>query len=250
MSTKQKVRLPPPTNEELQVQQTVIAAADAQLGVIEQQAALQQKLFEQIPGLFADVGDAADAVEAFEEQGISEQERALLDEAVSNALGLGEADISRFRDEGLFAIRDTLAPGRGLRPDDSPVLNEAANVVREGQIQQGQLVRALRGTAATAEFDRSFDRDQFRAQLQQNAFNNRLGLAGGASSIGLGLNPNVNIPSSLAVIQRPRLAQTSTTVSGAQPISSLLSSTGSFLTGLGDLRTAFGGTGSGGGGTG
>lgn len=203
-SGRSSTKLPPPTEEEQAVTEALVDAVSSQLGAIQQQVEVQRQLFESFPNLFTQAEQAAEATSAIPE--ITDEERRLVEEQVQEQLELGETDITRFRDEGLRQIRDVLAPSRGLFTEDSPILNAAADVVQEAQIQQGQLGRSLRSQG----IDRLFDRQLLRAELAQNAFRNRLNLAGSAGSIGLGLNPNVNIPQALGVLQQPRLAQATT----------------------------------------
>ena len=136
----------------------------------------------------------------------------LIEEIRSTQLATGESDISRFRDEGLEALREELAPALGLRSTDTPILDRGARVAEEATRQQGQLERGLATTAAGARLNfpiaaGAFEANrigfqqqlnlatsEFQAQLRQQAFNNRLnlgrsigGVIGQTASGGLGL---------------------------------------------------------------
>ncbi len=162
--------------------------------------------------------------------GASEEELRLIGEATEQAIGAGESDISEFRRLGLQQIREELAPASGLRPTDTPIVERGLQLGREAQRQQGQLVRNLRGAQAQAQLNFPLAQQQFaqaqafgaqqlgqaaiqfQTSLRQQAFQNQLRLAGGASATGataLG-----GISQGLGIAQLPRLAQGTTTLSG------------------------------------
>jgi hypothetical protein len=214
---------------------TSVELAEEQLAQVQRQAELSKFLFDNAPEYFRQVEESGALDEASFQDRINEI-RGNVSTYAENALRLGEADINRQSQLGLESVRDVLAPERGLRPGDSPILGLGSDIVREGQFQQGQLVRAVRGQEALqlANFDQAAT--EFQANLQQQAFNNRLALAGGASELGIGLNPNFDVTGALSVHQQPRLVQTK--IRGKQGNASL---TGEY---------GFGGGAGGGGGTG
>ena len=217
-----EVRLPPPTEEERQLQKLSVKLADEQLSAAERQSELADFLFENMPELFESLrGSGAldedalgEELEALRTGSATTEQKQLISDAVSHALELGESDINRFMQSGLERVRDVLAPERGLRPGDSPIMGLGSDITEEGQRMQGQLVNQLRGyeadTLLNMPFERGLATTQLQAQLQQEAFNNRLRLTGATGSLGLGMNPNFNVPQALSVIQAPRLAMKET----------------------------------------
>lgn len=206
---KSRTRLKHPPQEEQRITNATVALAEEQLAAVRRQSELAQYLFDNAPEYFDEVAKSG-ALDEDDFVNRIDQIRANIGTASENALRLGEADINRNTQLGLEGLRDTLAPDRGLRPGDSPILGLGSDIVREGMFQQGQLVRSIRGQEASqlADFDQAAT--QFQADLKQNAFANRLALAGGATELGIGLNPNFNVPAALAIIQQPRLASAKT----------------------------------------
>ena len=133
------------------------------------------------------------------------EEIALINAATEQALAAGETDINRFLKFGLEQLREELAPQLGLRPGDTPILDRGSRVAAEAARQQGQLVSSLRGQQFASQLNFPLQRTavlggltggqqdlqeqvrQFQAQLKQGAFINRLQLAGGRATAGLGL---------------------------------------------------------------
>ncbi|MES0339847.1 MAG: hypothetical protein ABUK15_07310 [Anaerolineales bacterium] len=129
----------------------------------------------------------------------------LINSATEQAIAAGETDINRFLKFGLEQLRDELAPQLGLRPGDTPILDRGSRVAGEAARQQGQLVSSLRGQQFQSQLNFPLQRTQvlgglvggqqdmqeqirqFQAQLKQGAFINRLQLAGGKATAGLGL---------------------------------------------------------------
>lgn len=134
------------------------------------------------------------------------REAELINQAVEAALRSGETDISRFQSQSTEQLREELAPQLGLRPGDTPILDRGARIAAESNLQQGQLVRGLRGQQAQSLLNFPLARTEvlgglaqfqsaLQSQLQQSAFTNRLQLAGARSTAGLGLagvsTPNI-----------------------------------------------------------
>ncbi len=231
--SRDRPTLPPAPTEELSGISATIAAIESQLVNLQQNAELKQQLFDQFPDLFGSTIAAGEL--AGERLGPTQEDRDLINAQINQQLAFGEADINRARDQGLQNNRDVLAPGRGLRPGDSPILNEASGVVEAAQFQQGQLVRGLRSTFA----DQLFAREQFTQVLRQNAFQNRLGLSTTAGNFGLELSPNLNIAGALSTLQAPRLAENQVGATGST--GSAPSSFGSIAGGINSLANAVGG---------
>ena len=143
--SRARTKLPPPTEEEQNIIDAVVASAEQEIDAINRQSEIQEFLLDRAPEFFegireaiAEAPTAADATRMFED-------------AANAAIRAGEADIERFTQLGLEQIRDTLAPSRGLRPEDSPILGFGNEVLREGQFQQGQRVRGVRSAQATSQ---------------------------------------------------------------------------------------------------
>ena len=134
-----------------------------------------------------------------------------INSAAEGALGAGLADIRSFRDEGLQSLRNELAPARGLRPGDTPIVDRGGRIVAESNRAADVLSGNIRAQAAQQQLQFPLERraadlaglglqgqfatgqQQFLTALQQQAFQNRLGLAGqlgtsGLNLAGLGLN--------------------------------------------------------------
>jgi hypothetical protein len=217
--SKVKISLPEASEEEKTVTDVAVRLAEEQLAFAERQAEIADYLFENMPELFEaagaagalDEGALAEDLEALRAGTATPEQRDLISRTVENALKLGRSDIDRFTQEGLERVRDVLAPERGLRPGDSPILGLGSDIMEEGQRQYGNLVSSLRGFEAerllNLPYERGFPITQLQAELAQNAFTNRLNLAGATGSLGLGMNPSFNVPQALSVIQQPRLEQ-------------------------------------------
>lgn len=121
----------------------------------------------------------------------------------------GLSDLGRFRDEGLNQARINSA-NRGLRPSDTPIQNNFADIQNEANrnaqnfvsgVRQQQFLQNLNFPLAAqgvrlgqfnAGLDASFRRRQLEETLAQAAQQQRLGLAGGAQQGGLGLIGSFN----------------------------------------------------------
>lgn len=120
------------------------------------------------------------------------------------AISQGLSDLGRFRDEGLNRARLESA-NRGLRPSDTPIQNDFANIQQEANrsaenfvsgIRQQQFNQNLNFPLAAqglrlgqfgAATDNSFRRRALEEELARLAEQQRVGIAGGAQSGGLGL---------------------------------------------------------------
>lgn len=74
-----------------------------------------------------------------------EQIREALNQQANLAIESGTADIESSIGRLGRQLRLNLAPQRGLRPGDSPILDRGGEIVRTGVEQSAQLVRAIRG---------------------------------------------------------------------------------------------------------
>lgn len=200
-----------------------VKLADIQIAEIGRQRKAQAETFGQAEDAAGQVdefiagqqglGDEAQRIQLEQLQAGGEatpRETELINQAIEQALRSGEADISRFQSQSTEQLREELAPQLGLRPGDTPILDRGSRIAAESNLQQGQLVRGLRGQQAQSLLNFPLARTQviggqagalaqfqsaLQSQLQQSAFTNRLQLAGARSTAGLGLagvsTPNI-----------------------------------------------------------
>lgn len=185
-------------------QRTAFEGAEEQAGIVESEAARQTARSRELEPVQDELlGLQLERIRAGGQA--TPEEVDLINQAVEQALAAGETDIERFRSQGLESLREELAPQLGLRPGDTPILDRGGRIVAESQLQQGQLVRGLRGQQAQSLLNFPLQRasvlggltggqqelteniQRFQSQLQQSAFTNRLQLAGARSTAGLGL---------------------------------------------------------------
>lgn len=158
-----------------------------QLGNIESQTAFQDFLSGQARDLFSPEALAATEAKAGEAGQITPEEEALIREIEEQSLAFGESDINRYTEEGLGFLKQEIAPSRGLRFGDTPILDRGGKIVGEGVRQKAQLGRNVYGRGAKARLDYPLERQGFQEMLRENARRFRLGLAGTAGQLGLGL---------------------------------------------------------------
>lgn len=245
------------TAEQQQLIQSQLGLADFQLAELQRQQQIQAGAFGDVfPSLegfeqFAGDPESAAAIqdeltqlqlERIRSGGeATDRERDLINQATEFAIRAGNIDISRFEQEGLETLREELAPQLGLRPGDTPILDRGARVSAEALRQRGQLSAGLRGQQAQSllQFpqqrtallgDLSQNVLNFQNTLRQNAFFNRLGLAGQASTAGLGLAgvaPNVG-----AALGNVNISQTTDESLG---LGAIAGGVGGILSGLGAI---------------
>lgn len=187
--------------------------------------------------------------------GATPRELELIEEAVASASAQGAEEIAGFQERSLEQIRDVLAPSRGLRPTDRPIVARGEEIVEEGQRQFGQLQRGLAETSAKAKLDfplarsrleseigtfqqgLALQRQTFQQGLQQTALENRLRLAGFQTTGTLGLlntqPTGLGALQTLTSLQAAKLGQ-------PVPVASSGGTTGGFLSGLGSLASGLG----------
>lgn len=161
----------------------------------------------------------------------------------------GLADLARFRDEGFESIRANAA-GRGLRPTDTPILNEFGDLAARTNQSAEQLIRGIRQSQiqqelnypsiALGQISQASDllnrRRQFESSLAQRAEAGRLGLGQYVrdTTVGLGTGQPQGARS---VAIHPDQA------GGGGGLGSSLGGIGQLAGGLGSLYGAVGGTG-------
>jgi len=136
----------------------------------------------------------------------TDQQKADIASATDAALAAGTGDINTQTQRGIGMIADQLANARGLRLSDAPIGQEAALLTRAGNDQIASLTNNLRANQAGATLNYPLAvqglmsgintnasntnqaAQQFQAQLQQMAAQNRASMGGAASGLGLGLS--------------------------------------------------------------
>ncbi len=195
------------TDVELAIEDAILESA--MLAIEEQRkvAAIREQIAGQFPDIFSEAftGSAVQDPEDFGDLATATPEqKALIGNVIDNAIASGTSDINDFTQSQLRDIRDILAPSRGLRPGDSPIIDRGSLVAQQGVRQIGQLTRGLRGQGAATEltlpFQQNFATEELRGNLAQNAFTNRLQLAGFAGNA-LGLTNNLNLQEAFSSVQ-------------------------------------------------
>jgi hypothetical protein len=183
----------------------------------------------------------------------TEEEKRLISEATQSAERLGAEQIGTFQREATETLRDVLAPSRGLRPTDRPIVERAEEVGRESIRQHGRLVGELAKTQAetTLQFplqrgtilsqmgqfqqELALRKADFQTRLQQTAAENRLRLQGLRSQSTLGLLSVQPLgQSTLNTLISGRYGQ-QPVVTEQKGIADLLKAAGTFATGVGSL---------------
>lgn len=173
----------------------------------------------------------------------SDYERSLIDSAISEAIGAGSSDIDAAFTDTLGLLSQEVAPSRGMRMSDSPILDRGSKLAMEAIRQKSQLARNLRTQGAQQMLEFPLRRGEamrvssdalktFQEELRQRAFSNRAAMLGAIQSGGLGLagaggNAGGN---ALSALTQSRLAGTST--SSSNP-AGLAAGVGSLLYGAG-----------------
>ena len=135
----------------------------------------------------------------------TDEQLALIKEATDRGIESGTADIDLSTKRGIGLISDELANSRGLRLSDSPIMNEAGQLVAGSEDLKANLIRSMRANEANAALSYPLAASQvtsginlnqqslaeqtkaFQADLRQRAFQNRLAFTGQTGSSGLGL---------------------------------------------------------------
>lgn len=107
---------------------------------------------------------------------LTPEESRLIEEEASLRLESGRSDIQSFLGEGLGLLRQTLAPSRGLRPSDSPIIDRGGLLLQEAIRQQGQLGRSVGAETSRQKLQFPLQRQAFQETLRNQAFTNRLNL--------------------------------------------------------------------------
>jgi len=262
------VNIPGPTPAEQELTSLNVELARTQIDLLRQSQEQQKSAFEFLQDQFTALEEqqqaALDDPVAKELQDLqleiarrggkaSPEQLEAINTATESALAEGQSDIEKFSQSQVEDIRNILAPSRGLRPTDSPIVDRASRVGEEATRQFGQLERNLRGAQAQAELNFPLAADQavssiagfqqqlaesarnFQAELRQTALENQLRLQAlrQEGSLGLlGIQPSG--ASALNTLAATRLGQTTTTTSPG--LLTGLQAAGGFLRGVGAVR--------------
>ena len=170
-----------------------------------------------------------DELKRIEPGGDPEQQR-LIQESADRAIESGLIDVERVRTQSIDDLLGRIAPSRGLRPGDSPIVDRGGNIIAESVRQAGQLTSGIRGQQA-----------DFERQLREQAFNNRLTLGAALGDIGqnqqkLGMGLASGVPSNVG--------GTLAAISGSRGSTTDFNGDGSFGQGLKNVSGLAAGAGS------
>lgn len=137
---------------------------------------------------------------------------ALIQQAGQAAFERGLTDIERQETQALEVLREELAPARGLRPTDQPIVERGGRIAAEALRQRGQLAAQRAGFEAQQQLALPLEQArilgqvgtqqqqvreaaaQFQQNLRTQAFQNRLQAQRFLTESGIGLATGVNIP--------------------------------------------------------
>ena len=162
--------------------------------------------------------------QALWEYGYSPYEADLVNQLADEQLALGGSDIDAAYTESLRNLAQNLAPGRGMRGYDTPILDRGGLLAMENVRQKSQLSRGLRAQSS-----------QQLLNLSEQAKQNRMQLMGFLGNQGLGLGTGDALGAAKS-LQQERTAR-ATTATGTAGLG--LSDVGSIASGAGALITAF-----------
>lgn len=286
-TTDTNADVPKPSDQEKQLLQAGIGISNEQLAAIRAQAG-QQTIANQattplIPGQTSQLIEMQRQAEAAQGRSagaqptqdaalqrtaamaaggnaVTPQQAALIDQATNSALALGRSQITAQSQDQLNQLRDTLAPSRGLRTTDTPILDRGDIIGQAGVRSMSDLAQSLSGQNAQARLayplqanqlstsqnqnvlNFTQSNDQFAQQLAESAFQNRLRLTGQTSSQGLGLatGNSGTLPSLVSSLSSNRNAgaSSSTTTGG---LGTAIGAGGSILGGIGGILSGVGG---------
>lgn len=135
---------------------------------------------------------------------LTPEQQARIQQSADLAIQSGLSDLGKFRDDTLLQLRQSSA-SRGLRPSDTPIVDQFNRFGEESSRQAEQLVRQIRQQQAQQELqyplqagqlnlaqigaagDLAAQRRQFEALLNEQANQNRLNFGAGLQNQGLGL---------------------------------------------------------------
>ena len=145
--------------------------------------------------------------------GASPEQLGLIRGQAQSAINQAGSDINQFAQGQRDALTRDLTPSLGLRPTDTPIQDRGFAIGTEATRQFGQASSAIQGQAFNQALNLPFQNSQanqgflgLQAGLQNQDFQNRLGLAGGAADFGLGLAAPSPISNTVAAVKAPKSA--------------------------------------------
>jgi len=145
--------------------------------------------------------------------GASQQQLDLIRGQAQAATQQAGNDINTFAQGQRDALARDLTPSLGLRPTDTPIQDRGFQIGTEATRQFGQASSAIQGQAFNTALNLPFQASQanqgllgLQAGLQNQDFQNRLALAGGAADFGLGLAAPSPISNTVAAVKAPKSA--------------------------------------------
>ena len=153
---------------------------------------------------------------------LSPDQEALIKSSADNAIKSGLSDIGAFRDESLRSLAQETSQARGLRPEDTPILDVGGRIAIDANRNASQLIDQVRANEAQQRLEYPIQAGQYKAglitnqqqlgttnqafinQLRQDAFSNRLNLLATTGNIGVNaasIAPNANVMPTLADIR-------------------------------------------------
>lgn len=187
---------------------------------------------------------------------LTPEQDALISQNANASIEAGLSDIGRFRDESLRTLAQETAIGRGLRPEDTPILDVGGRVINESSRQASQLISTIRANEAAQKLQYPLTAGQFQAErtqaqqtlgqstmqmienLRQQAFANRMALITGTGALGTNvatIGPNASTLQGLQQLRQGSATTTTKTKGGG--FTDFLSAAGSLASGVGAVMT-------------
>lgn len=154
---------------------------------------------------------------------LSPDQEALIASSADNAIAAGLSDLSAFRDESMRSLAQETSQARGLRPEDTPILDVGGRIANESSRQASQLINNVRAQESQQRLEYPIQAGNFVAgqiaqqqqqgntsiaflnQMRQDAFTNRLNLLAQTNTM---LNQNASFapnPSTFGVLSNIRM---------------------------------------------
>lgn len=218
IKSKSSTSIPEASEQEKRLYGIAEQMGNEQLSAIQQTGGIQDLLAgltpELIEGLSSGlgIGGGGDLERLLSMGGLpTDTERDLVKQQADEALAYGTSDIDADLKESLGLLRNELAPSRGLRPDDTPIVDRGLGFAKEALRQKSQLSRSVRGQSAQQLLDLPMRRQQFMADLSQRALTNRLGFLSNIGQQGLSLSSIGDPMGAARGLTSARTAQATTT---------------------------------------
>jgi len=187
---------------------------------------------------------------------LTPEQDALISQNANASIEAGLSDIGRFRDESLRTLAQETAIGRGLRPEDTPILDVGGRIANESSRQASQLISTIRANEAAQKLQYPLTAGQFQSErtqaqqtlgqstmqlienLRQQAFANRMALITGTGALGTNvatIGPNASTLQGLQQLRQGSATTTTKTKGGG--FTDFLSAAGSLASGIGAVMT-------------